>query len=130
MITQIQSDTTNAVKVIQSGKDEVEKGKHLTEKAGSSINDIILGAEKVADLITQVAAASEEQSSAAEEIGKNIEAINQVTQETAGGIQQIAQASEDLSRLTITLQELIAKFKLDENQSNLAVRQNGKLVHA
>jgi methyl-accepting chemotaxis protein len=128
MITQIQKDTlTNAVKVMQSGKDEVEKGKHLTEKAGSSINDIILGAEKVADLITQVAAASEEQSSAAEEIGKNIEAINQVTQETAGGIQQIAQASEDLSRLTVNLQELIAKFKLDDKQSSYASKTEWKI---
>lgn len=130
MITQIQKDTSEAVKVMQSGRGEVEKGKHLAEKAGSSITDIILGAEKVVDIVTQVAAASEEQSSASEQISKNIEAINQVTQETAGGIQQIAHASEDLSRLTVTLQELIAKFKLDENQSSFAVRKNGKLVHA
>lgn len=130
MITQIQVDTAEAVKAMQLGRDEVGKGRHLAEKAGNSIDDIKAGSEKVVDIITQVAAASEEQSSAAEEISKNIEAINQVTQETAGGIQQIAQASEDLSRLTITLQELISKFKLDENQSAFAVRQNGKLVHA
>lgn len=130
MITQIQKDTAQAVTAMKLGSEEVERGKILAVTAGKSIKDIILGAEKVADTITQVAAASEQQSSTSEQIGKNIESINQVTQETAGGIQQIAQASEDLSRLTITLQELIAKFKLDENQSNLAVRQNGKLVHA
>ena len=42
------------------------------------------------DIITQVAAASEEQSSASEQIRKNIESIISVTQETASGIQQIA----------------------------------------
>lgn len=129
MITQIQADTSQAVKVMRSGKDEVEKGKTLAAKAGGSIKDIILGAEKVADIIVQVAAASEEQSSASEEIGKNVDAINQVTQETAGGIQQIAQAAEDLSRLTVTLQELISKFKLAGGSSAYAVRQNGKLIH-
>lgn len=76
--------------------------------------------------ILLVAAASEEQSSASEQIGKNIELINQVTQETAGGIQQIAHASEDLNRLTLNLQELIAQFKLEEKY---AVRTNGKLIH-
>lgn len=76
--------------------------------------------------ILLVAAASEEQSSASEQIGKNIELINQVTQETAGGIQQIAHASEDLNRLTLNLQELITQFKLEEKY---AVRTNGKLIH-
>lgn len=55
---------------MQLGKEEVEKGKELALKAGGSIEDIIKGAEKVSDIITQVAAASEEQSSASEEIGK------------------------------------------------------------
>jgi len=129
MITQIQKDTTQAVSAMQLGKEEVEKGKVLVLRAGGSIKDIILGAQKVTDIITQVAAASEEQSSASEQIGKNIESINQVTQETAGGIQQIAHASEDLSRLTVNLQELISKFKLDESDARFAVRKNGKLIH-
>ena len=128
MILQIQSDTAEAVKSIKLGEQEVENGKHLAVKAGQSIRDIVNGAAKVTDTITQVATASEEQSATAEQIGKNIDSINHVTQETAQGIQQIAQASEDLSRLTVTLQELIAKFKLDERTS-YSVRQNGKLIH-
>ena len=128
MILQIQSDTAQAVKSIKLGEQEVENGKHLAVKAGQSIRDIVNGAAKVTDTITQVATASEEQSATAEQIGKNIDSINHVTQETAQGIQQIAQASEDLSRLTVTLQELIAKFKLDDRTS-YSVRQNGKLIH-
>ena len=69
------------------------------------------------------------QSSAAEQISKNIESISSVTQQSASGIQQIAHASEDLNRLTLNLQELIAQFKVDEDGSKYAVRQNGKLVH-
>jgi methyl-accepting chemotaxis protein len=138
MIKQIQKDTNGAVTSMEEGTKEVENGKMLTDKAGKSLQQIIKGAEEVVDMSTQVAAASEEQSSAAEQISKNIEAISNVTQESAQGIQQIARASEDLSRLTVNLQDLIAKFKIGESQSRsqkkmtekseLAVRSNGVIV--
>lgn len=130
MIKQIQKDTSGAVESMQQGTKEVEAGKLLAEKAGKSLEEIIHGAQQVVDIVTQVAAASEEQSSAAEQISKNIESISSVTQQSASGIQQIAHASEDLNRLTLNLQELISQFKIEESVSgNLAVRKNGKLVH-
>jgi len=131
MIKQIQKDTSGAVESMEQGTKEVEVGKQLAEKAGTSLQEIIHGAEQVLDIVSQVAAASEEQSSAAEQISKNIESISSVTQQSASGIQQIAHASEDLNRLTLNLQELIAQFKVDETsgKGNFAVRQNGKLVH-
>ncbi|MBA4252255.1 MAG: hypothetical protein C0442_11110, partial [Chlorobiaceae bacterium] len=71
----------------------------------------------------------------AEEIGKNIDSINTVTQETASGIQQIAKAAEDLNRLTVSLQDLIGRFRVDSNSSQAhhgddryKVRANGKLI--
>ncbi|MHB1687420.1 MAG: methyl-accepting chemotaxis protein [Ignavibacteriaceae bacterium] len=135
MIKQIQKDTGGAVESMNKGTEEVEKGKALADKAGQSLKEIIVGVEQVVDISTQVAAASEEQSSAAEQISKNIEAISSVTHESAAGIQQIARAAEDLNRLTVNLQELTARFKIDgtngkpQQKSNLAVRSNGVLVH-
>lgn len=117
MIKQIQKDTSEAVGSMKLGKTEVEKGKTLAEKAGVSLNEIIEGADKVLDIITQVAAASEEQTSAAEEISKSIDGINSVTRESAAGIHEIAKATEDLSRLTIRLQDLTNKFKLRDSNS-------------
>jgi methyl-accepting chemotaxis protein len=69
-------------------------------------------------MINQVAAASEEQSGAAEQISKNIESINNVTQESAMGVQQIARASEDLTKLTTNLQDLVSRFKLGNSSGN------------
>ncbi|MHB9041660.1 MAG: methyl-accepting chemotaxis protein, partial [Melioribacteraceae bacterium] len=142
MIKQIQKDTEGAVQSMSRGTEEVEKGKVLADKAGQSLKQIISGAQDVVDMSTQVAAASEEQSSAAEQISKNIEAISNVTQESAAGVQQIARAAEDLNRLTVNLQELVLRFKIDggskanekgshkaDTRSQIAVRSNGKLVH-
>jgi methyl-accepting chemotaxis protein len=115
MIKQIQKDTKEAVGAMKVGKDEVEKGKVLAEKAGKSLVQIIEKADNVMNIITQVAAASEEQSSAAEQISKSIEGIDSVTRESASGIQQVARASEDLNRLTLDLQNLTSRFKIDDN---------------
>ncbi|MHB8929158.1 MAG: methyl-accepting chemotaxis protein [Melioribacteraceae bacterium] len=142
MIKQIQRDTEEAVISMKEGTKEVEKGKELADLAGKSLKEIISGSDEVVNIVTQVAAASEEQSATAEEISKNIEAISNVTQESASGVQQIARAAEDLNRLTVNLQELISRFKINESSRNnhkgvkkaetknhLAIRSNGVLVH-
>jgi len=132
MIKRIQNDTKEAVVSMNEGTKEVEVGKELAEKAGSSLRQIINASDRVVGIITQVAAASEEQSSAAEQISKNIESISNVTHESAVGTQQIARAAEDLNRLTDNLQHLVSQFKVESNSSGngkgLAVRQNGRLV--
>jgi methyl-accepting chemotaxis protein len=113
MIKHIQKDTEGAVVSMQQGTREVERGKILAEKAGDSLKEIITGAEKVADIVTQVAAASEEQSRASEQITKNLEQITNVTQESANGVRQIAHAAEELNQLTGNLQSLISGFKVE-----------------
>lgn len=114
MIKQIQKDTDGAVKSMQLGTDEVDKGKLLAEKAGGSLKEIIAGAENVADIVTQVAVASEEQSRTSEQISQNIELINNVTNQNTIGVKQIAHAAEELNQLTANLQKLISGFKVDK----------------
>ncbi|MGD8780986.1 MAG: methyl-accepting chemotaxis protein [Ignavibacteria bacterium] len=114
MIKKIQKDTGGAVKAIESGTEEVEKGKELAGKAGASLDEIINSTSEVLDVINQVAAASEEQSTASEEISRNIEGISNVTQQSSEGTQQIAASAEDLNRLTTGLSDLIRKFKIVE----------------
>jgi methyl-accepting chemotaxis protein len=137
MIKKIQADTIGAVKSMEEGTGEVERGITLADRAGVSLKEIVGVSQKVTDMVTQIAAASEEQSKASEEISNNVEAISKVTGETAQGTQQIARAAEDLNRLTDNLQNLIGGFKVGSGQdddpsrghhSGVAVRENGSLV--
>jgi methyl-accepting chemotaxis protein len=116
MIRQIQHDTSNAVVSMEQGTIEVESGKALAERAGKSLNGIIESAEEVVDIANQVAAASEEQASAAEQISKNIESITEVTHQSALSTQEIAHSAEDLNRLTERLQNLIGQFKVSSSR--------------
>ncbi|MBK7258856.1 MAG: Cache 3/Cache 2 fusion domain-containing protein [Ignavibacteriae bacterium] len=77
MIKKIQSDTTGAVRSMEEGTHEVERGIELADKAGASLKEIVGVSQKVTDMVTQIAAASEEQSSASEQISKNVEGISQ-----------------------------------------------------
>jgi len=135
MIKKIQGDTGEAVRSINSGTEEVEKGKELASKSGESLDEIIKGATETVDMVNQVAAASEEQSAAAEQISRSIEGISSVTQESALGTQQIARASEDLNQLTDNLQELISQFKISEennqglNAGSLSVKSDSQLAN-
>ncbi|MCU7493894.1 MAG: methyl-accepting chemotaxis protein [Ignavibacteria bacterium] len=112
MINQIQKDTSAAIDSISKGTFEVENGKALANKAGNALDEIINGTEKVTGLILQIASASQEQSSASEEISKNVETITDVTRQSSAGIHQVAQAAEGLERLTLDLRSLVNKFHI------------------
>ena len=151
MIKTIQHDTAGAVSSMEEGTKQVDEGIRLADKAGSSLEEIVVTSQKVTDMVTQIAAASEQQSSASGQISKNVDGISVITGETAQATQQIARAAEDLNRLTENLQQLVSQFKLSDNsqgvsatrtrtsqkslkqsghllKSDLAVRENGSIV--
>jgi methyl-accepting chemotaxis protein len=113
IIKNIQAGTSSAVNAMSEGTHEVEAGMELANQAGSALHEIITGIEVVADSITQIATASEEQSSTSSLIAKNIEGISSVTHETALGTHEIARAVSDLARITHGLQTLVAQFKVE-----------------
>jgi len=97
----------------------LKQGKKLTEKAGIVLNEIVSEAQKVTDLVTRVAAASEEQSASSEQVSKNVEAISKVTDATVKDVQQIANAVEDLDKQTAGLKEIVSMFNIGEIKKNI-----------
>jgi methyl-accepting chemotaxis protein len=114
MIKGIQAETNDAVGSMETGIQEVDKGRELADQAGNSLTEIVNMSQRVMDMIQQIATASEEQSAAAEQISKNIEHISSVTKETASGAEQSAAAAEELSRQAEGLQAMVARFRLAE----------------
>ncbi len=113
MIKNVQSDASEAVKSMERGNVEVVEGIQLADKAGVSLKDIVDNTQQVVNMMMQIAAASEEQSSTSEAIAKNVEAISTVSIDSANGISQIARSADDLSRLTENLQSLVLNFKVN-----------------
>ena len=127
MISTVQSETEDAVTSMQGGTKEVEEGIVLADKAREAISGIEKHTKNAVDMITQIAAASEEQSATSEEISRNAEVISNVSTESANGVTQIAHAADDLTRMTEKLREMISRFTFEHGAS--ATGGNGKGTH-
>jgi methyl-accepting chemotaxis protein len=124
MIKTIQKDTVGAVESMNRGTQEVEKGRVLAVQSSKSLNDIIAGAEKVVDVASKVAAASDAQSATSEQIGRSIEAISRVTHESAESTGRIAHAAEELNRMTHDLQNLLNQFTIVAQEQRVLEGKN------
>jgi len=117
MIEGIRSETREAVKAIQRGSQEVEEGIALADQTGAALTQIVEGAQRVLDRVTQIAAASEEQSTTSDQISRSVEMISNLSHESARGVEQIARAAESLSRLTDELNEMVRRFRLAQREA-------------
>jgi len=126
MIDKIQIDTKGAVESMKRGINEVIKGKESSVEADKVLEEIVQYSEIVTTLVADFTSASRIQTKATEDISSSVTGINNITNETSVGIQQIAQATEDLNRLATNLQDLIAEFTLQEGSP---VRKAGQSIH-
>ena len=113
MIERLQNGANQAVSVMEMGRAKAQESVEQAAKAGEALQSITGLVDNIMSMNMQIASAAEEQSSTAEEINRNIVNISEVAQETAGGSQQTASASDELARLASDLQGQVAKFKVD-----------------
>lgn len=125
-INLIQTEAKNADFAMKEASSSVEYGMKLNTEVDAGLKEILVSIDQVIEQIEQVATASEEQSKTAEEIGRTIEAISTVTNQTAGGVQEVARAAEDLNILTDNLFNLVNIFKMN-NQNQKALESNNKI---
>ncbi len=114
MIQTVQNETKVAVAAMEEGRKQVDEGVQTTAQAGESLKEIIHTSENVGGMITQIATAAVEQSSATEEINQNMESIAKLVKEATDGAQHSAKACQDLSGLALDLQKMVGNFKLGD----------------
>ncbi len=112
MIKGIQTDTEVAVGSMETGIQNVDKGRELADKAGTSLTEIVNMSQAVQDMIAQIATAAEEQSSAAEQISRTIENVSSIARESASGAEQSATAAGELNNQAEDMQKMVGKFKI------------------
>jgi methyl-accepting chemotaxis protein len=85
----------------------------VAEQAGEMLSKMVPDIKRTADLVQEIAAASEEQNSGAEQINKAIQQLDQVVQQNASASEEMASTSEELSSQAEQLQATIAFFRVD-----------------
>ncbi|MCG6970176.1 MAG: methyl-accepting chemotaxis protein [Gammaproteobacteria bacterium] len=112
MIETLQAGTLEAVKVMDSGKKEVEHSVEQAMNAGASLDAITTAMATISDMTVQISSASSQQSVVAEQINENVANINRTAQDTAQSAHAAANSSESLLRLSEKLQNLVVRFKI------------------
>jgi len=112
IVVNIQNQTHKAVKSMEKGKVDVNNGSIKVSKASESIQSINVLTNKLKEMITGIATASEEQSMVSEEISKSSEAILVAQDNATSGSKQVLASSEELANLAVNLSKLVAVFKV------------------
>lgn len=103
--------------------DLTKNGVKEAEDAGKILEDIVPEIEKTARLVQEIAAASIEQRSGAEQINNAIQQLNVVVQQNAASSEELASSSEEMSGQAELLNESVSFFKLDINKYRRVNRQ-------
>ncbi|EKO3685483.1 methyl-accepting chemotaxis protein [Vibrio metschnikovii] len=112
MIHQLQADAKAAVQAMEMGQSISTEGVEFTQSAAQELEIILLKIRDITDRNTQVATATEEQSTVVYTINSNVEEINVVNEKTTVTAEQLAQASQELSDLSQRLDSMVSNFKL------------------
>jgi methyl-accepting chemotaxis protein len=96
-----------------------------TEESGKLLAAIAPEIGKTAKLVQEIAAASMEQNSGADQVNNAIQQLNQVTQQNAAASEEMATSSEELASQAQQLLEMISFFKLKNGES---VRKSSTLA--
>jgi methyl-accepting chemotaxis protein len=112
MINKLQSDAQNAVSAMQAGREITGEGVISSDKAVEMLITISESISEISDRNTQVATATEEQSTVVHTINENIAEINNINEITTSTAQELADDSNELQQLSSRLDTIVSTFKL------------------
>ena len=110
-INGIQEGTRRNISSVGAAGKAVEEATALASTSGEALREIVTLVEHACDQVRSIAAASEQQSAASEEINRSIEAVNRISSETSEAMAQSAMAVGELSNQALILKNLIEEMK-------------------
>jgi PAS domain S-box-containing protein len=92
----------------------------VAEDAGKMLTQLVPDIKRTAELVQEISAASNEQTTGAEQINKAIQQLDQVIQQNASATEELAATAEELTGQAAHLQETISFFKIDQQSGRPA----------
>ena len=112
LIKSIQTDTNEAISAMEETTQEVVGGSRSADEAGRRLTEIESVSNQLAEIISGIASASQQQAKSSEEIARSVGDISTVTQQTATGAKQAAGSINELATLANGLRDSMRRFKL------------------
>jgi len=112
IISQLQNDSAQAVKAMEKGRTQAQSSVAQAAIAGDSLEEITTAVSTIRDMNSQIASAAEEQTARSEEVKRNVERINEVTELSTQIAERTSSVSSHLTQIVDRLESLIGKFKI------------------
>jgi len=112
MIRFIQEETKSAVGSMERAVAQVERGVQKSQTVTQSIEQIEKSAQAVEQALGSIATATSEQSTASQEIARNIERINEMTQSSDVSVRETQTQTLQLRQLAQDLRTLMDRFRV------------------
>jgi methyl-accepting chemotaxis protein I, serine sensor receptor len=111
--------------LIGDSADKVQSGSTLVSRAGSTMDEIVQAVRRVTDIMGEISAASEEQSTGIEQVNRAVTQMDDVTQQNAALVEQAAAAAASLEEQTRQLKAVVSAWRVDSGHAVVAARAAG-----
>ncbi|QQN52791.1 methyl-accepting chemotaxis protein [Stutzerimonas balearica] len=112
MIDSVHQGTDSAVHAMQVSNDRARTTLEMAQAAGEALEGIALAISQISERNLVIASASEEQAQVAREVDRNLVNIRDLSLQTSAGANQTTAASQELARLAVDLNTLVARFSV------------------
>eukprot|EP01133_Synstelium_polycarpum_P011028 gene11028-12853_t len=104
--------TDQAVSSMQQSNTRARSTLDIAKSAGTALEEIASAFTLINERNLVIASASEEQAAVAREVDRNLMNIRDLAQQTSAGANQTSAASQELSRLAVDLNTMVARFSV------------------
>ena len=102
--------------LIEDSVTKVGAGSQQVERAGSTMQEIVASVKRVTDIMGEISAASEEQSSGIDQVNRAVSQMDEVTQQNAALVEEAAAAAGSLQEQAQRLAEAVSVFKINAGE--------------
>jgi methyl-accepting chemotaxis protein len=99
--------------LIEDSVTKVSAGERQASHAGETMGEVVQQVQRMAQLIAEIGAATQEQTKGIGEVSQAVTHIDQVTQSNASLVEEAAAAADSLNRQALRLVEAVSQFRLD-----------------
>lgn len=97
--------------LIQQSSDEVQKGSSLVDEAASKLSAMLDMVRRNAEVMSEIANGSQEQSTAIGEVSAAVRQLDEMTQHNAALVEETNAAIEQTDSQAVTLDQIVDRFK-------------------
>ena len=106
--------------LIEDSAEKVDNGSALVDQSGKALAEIVGSVKKVSDIVAEIAAASQEQSSGIDQVNSAVMQMDEVTQQNAALVEEAAAASRAMQEQGHELLQQVAFFRIGDATASSA----------